>query len=191
MEGCDTLEVTPLLKEPWARTLHACSPSLSSHRNPIRINVTQRVWLHLRGISHEVRDTYQQTSHHRTSPWRWPDPPPSAPAHPRSVARNCTEPGNWSRTRGHIRERETYEQTKNKQENVVEAEALFFTHIPQLRRLGSGLLLWDWGCWEMMRDCLLGWGCSLWTGSWGWWDRVLQYLTEVSAIFKISLHTAS
>lgn len=64
------------------------------------------------------------------------------------------------------------------------------THIPQLRR-GSGLLLWDWGCWEMMRDCLLGWGCSLWTESWGWWDRVLQYLTEVSAIFKISLHTAS
>lgn len=80
---------------------------------------------------------------------------------------------------------------KNKQENAVEAEALFFTHIPQLTRLGSGLLLWDWGCWEMMRDCLLGWGCSLWTGSWGWWDRVLQYLTEVSAIFKISLHTAS
>lgn len=65
------------------------------------------------------------------------------------------------------------------------------THIPQFRRFGSGLLLWDWGCWEMMKDCLLGWGCSLWTESWGWWDRVLQYLTEVSAIFKISLHTAS
>lgn len=65
------------------------------------------------------------------------------------------------------------------------------THIPQLRRLGSGLLLCDWGCWEMMRDCLLGWGCSLWTESLWWWDRVLQYLTEVSAIFKISLHTAS
>lgn len=65
------------------------------------------------------------------------------------------------------------------------------THIPQLRRLGSGLLLWDWGCWEMMKDCLLGWGCSLWTESWGRWDRVLQYLTEVSAIFNISLHTAS
>lgn len=28
-------------------------------------------------------------------------------------------------------------------------------------------------------------------GLWGRWDRLLQYLTEVSAIFKISLHTAS
>lgn len=65
------------------------------------------------------------------------------------------------------------------------------THIPQFRRFGSGLLLCDWGCWEMMRDCLLGWGCSLWRESLWWWDRVLQYLTEVSAIFKISLHTAS
>jgi len=81
----------------------------------------------------------------------------------------------------------TYVQ-EEKKKSETEADS---THIPQLRRLGSGLLLWDWGCWEMMRDCLLGWGWSLWRESLWWWDRVLQYLTEVSAIFKISLHTAS
>lgn len=64
------------------------------------------------------------------------------------------------------------------------------TYIPQLMRPGSGLLLWDRGCWEMMRECLLGGGRSRWAESIGR-DKVLQYLTEVSAIFMISLHTAS
>lgn len=62
--------------------------------------------------------------------------------------------------------------------------------MPQLRLPGSGLLLWDWGCWEMMRERLLRWGINLWAESKGR-DKVLQYLTEVSAIFMISLHTAS
>jgi len=64
------------------------------------------------------------------------------------------------------------------------------TYIPQLMRPGSGLLLWDRGCWEMMRECLLGGGRSRWAEFMGR-DKVLQYLTEVSAIFMISLHTAS
>lgn len=83
-------------EEPWAGTLHAFSPLLSLCRNPIWMNVTQLVWLHLQGIWREAWNTYQQTSRRHISPWRWLDRPPSAPAHPRSVVHSCTSPGNCS-----------------------------------------------------------------------------------------------
>lgn len=90
MKGCDTLKTARMQEEPWAGTLHTFSPLLSLCRNPIWINVTQRVWLRLWGIRREAWNTYRQTSRRHISPWRWLDPPPSAPAHPRSAVHSCT-----------------------------------------------------------------------------------------------------
>lgn len=64
------------------------------------------------------------------------------------------------------------------------------THIPQLGRAGSGLGVCGCGCWETMRERLLGCARRPRPAS-GARERVLQYRTDVSAMLRISLHTAS
>lgn len=53
------------------------------------------IFLSLLLLLADVCSSYQQTSHHRTSPSHQRCLPPAAPAHPRCEACSCTAPGTW------------------------------------------------------------------------------------------------